>query len=165
MYHRIVTSKIHAAFAEMSKGNPGALLGGLAPRFTYRFYGDHALGGERHTLDAMRRWGERSARLIPGAKFRVDDVIVAGPPWATRISTRVTVRAQLPNGENYENVFMQMMRMRWARITEIHTLEDTAVLNAALDSLAASGIAEAHAAPIGDESVAPGGAGSIGSTA
>ena len=44
---------------------------------------------------------------------------------------------------------MQMMRMRWAeRITDVHTLEDTAVLAAALHRLAADGIDEAVAAPI-----------------
>ena len=39
---------------------------------------------------------------------------------------------------------------RWGRITEVRTLEDTAVLQATLDRLAAAGFAEAHAAPITD---------------
>ena len=120
----------------------------MAPTFTYRFYGDHALGGERRTVDALRRWWERTDRLIPGARFHVEDVVVAGPPWATTISTRVSIRGHLANGEPYQNVFMQMMRMRWARITEVHTLEDTAVLADALDRLAADGIEEAGADPI-----------------
>jgi hypothetical protein len=36
------------------------------------------------------------------------------------------------------------------RITKIHTLEDTATLQAALDKLAAAGISEAHADPVTD---------------
>jgi hypothetical protein len=45
---------------------------------------------------------------------------------------------------------MQNLSMRWARITEIHTLEDTANLQAALDKLAAAGISDARADPITD---------------
>jgi hypothetical protein len=45
---------------------------------------------------------------------------------------------------------MQNMTMRWARITEIHTLEDNVVLQRALDRIAESGNPEAHEAPITD---------------
>jgi ketosteroid isomerase-like protein len=154
MYHRIVAAKVRQAFADLSAGKPDPLGEVMAPRFTYRFYGEHALPGERHTREALRRWTDRVARLLPGGRFQVHDVIVAGWPWNTRIATRVTVRATLPGGVPYENVFMQTIRMRWGRITEVHTLEDTAVLTRALDALAASGVAEAHAAPITDESPA-----------
>ncbi|MFI1396009.1 nuclear transport factor 2 family protein [Streptomyces sp. NPDC020681] len=150
MYHRIVATKIRRTFADMSAGKPQSLASAMAPTFTYRFYGDHALSGERHTLDALRRWAERGARLIPDPRFRVDEVIVTGPPWATRVATRVSVSAELPGGSRYENVFMQFMHLRWAKITEVRTLEDTAVLERALDTVAASGVAEAHAAPISD---------------
>ena len=47
------------------------------------------------------------------------------------------------------------MRMSWGRITDIKTLEDAVVLQRALDSVAAGGFAEAHAAPITDEVEAP----------
>jgi ketosteroid isomerase-like protein len=151
MYHRIVAGKVRQAFANLSAGRPDSLAAVMAPRFTYRFYGDHALSGERHTLPALLRWSERAARLLPGARFQVDEVIVTGRPWSTRIATRVSVRAPLPDGSRYENVFMQFMHMRWARITSVHTLEDTVVLQRALDTLAALGVAEAHAAPITDE--------------
>jgi hypothetical protein len=42
--------------------------------------------------------------------------------------------------------------MKWGRIIEIHTLENTEVLQRAIDRLAAAGYEEAHAAPITDES-------------
>jgi hypothetical protein len=61
------------------------------------------------------------------------------------------VTAVLPGGTRYENVFMQFMRMRWAKITEIRTLEDNVVLRRALDAVAAAGVAEARAAPITDD--------------
>jgi len=150
VYHRIVARKVRATFALISAGNWEPMITGMAPRFSYRFYGSSALSGERHTLDSLRRWWERSFRLMPEASFQVEEVIVAGGPWATRIATRVRVRATLADGSAYDNVFMQNLSMRLARITEIHTLEDTAALQAALDRLAAAGIDEAHAAPIID---------------
>jgi ketosteroid isomerase-like protein len=150
MYHRIVANKVRSTFDQISAGNWEPMLAGMAPEFSYRFYGEHALSGERHTLDGLRRWWERSVGLLPNPTFDVEEVIVAGGPWATRIATRVRIRTTLPDGSLYENVFMQNMHMRWARITEIHTLEDNVVLERALDRLAACGIAEAHEAPIVD---------------
>jgi ketosteroid isomerase-like protein len=150
MYHRIVARKVRATFTQISAGNWQPMLTGMAAQFSYTFYGTSALAGERHTIGALRRWQERSSRLLGRPAFEVEEVIVAGAPGATRIATRVRVRATLPDGSAYENIFMQNMRMRWGRITEIHTLEDTAVLQGALDRLAASGVAEAHGEPITD---------------
>jgi ketosteroid isomerase-like protein len=151
MYHRIVARKVRQAFAGISAGDFESMISAMAPRFTYTFYGDHALAGQRHTTAALRLWWQRGARLLPNPSFTVEEVIVAGGPWSTRIATRVRVTATLPGGSRYENVFMQFMRMRWAKITEIRTLEDNVVLQRALDEVAAAGVAEAHAAPITDD--------------
>ena len=150
MYHRIVASKVRSTFEQISAGNWEPMLDGMAPEFSYRFYGEHALSGERQTLDALRRWWERSVRLFPNPAFEVEEVVVAGGPWHTRIATRVRVHAALPDGSAYDNIFMQTMTMRWARITEIRTLEDNVVLQRALDRIAESGNPEAREAPITD---------------
>jgi ketosteroid isomerase-like protein len=150
VYHRIVTGKVRATFGQIGAGNWEPMLAGMASRFSYRFYGNSALSGERRTLGGLRRWWERATRLLPNPDFTVEEVIVAGWPWATRIATRVRVHAVLADGSAYDNIFMQNMSMRWARITEIHTLEDTATLQKALDHLAAAGIDEARAEPITD---------------
>jgi hypothetical protein len=70
------------------------------------------------------------------------------------VATSVIVSAPLPDGSRYENVVHQFLHMRWARITEIRTLEDTVTLQRALDLVAASGNEEAHAPPITDDSAA-----------
>jgi ketosteroid isomerase-like protein len=150
MYHRIVARQVRKAFAEISAGNWEAMVAGMAPAFTYRFYGDHALSGERHTHDALRRWWERCFRLLPNTRFEVQDVLVAGWPWNTRVATAVTVDVGVVDGSRYQNVVHQFLRIRWGKITEVRTLEDTAVLAKTLDRLAAAGYAEAHAAPITD---------------
>lgn len=154
MYHRIVASKVRGVFAAINAGDWETMVAGMAPTFTYRFYGDHALSGERHTAAALRLWWQRIDRLLPGTTFDVDDVLVAGWPWATRVATSVTVNAGLPDGTRYQNVITQFIRMRWGKITEVRTLEDTVVLQRALDALAAAGVAEAHADPITDSELA-----------
>ncbi|WP_405067180.1 nuclear transport factor 2 family protein [Kribbella sp. NBC_01510] len=151
MYHRIVAMQVRNAFAQISAGNWEAMVAGMAPAFTYRFYGDHALSGERHTHDALRRWWERCFRLLPNTTFDVEDILVAGWPWNTRVATAVTVNVGVVDGSRYQNVVHQFLRIRWGKITEVRTLEDTAVLQKTLDRLAAAGYAEAHAAPITDQ--------------
>jgi ketosteroid isomerase-like protein len=151
MYHRIVAMQVRKAFAQISAGNWEAMVAGMAPAFTYRFYGDHALSGERHTHDALRRWWERCFRLLPNTSFDVEDILVAGWPWDTRVATAVTVNVGVVDGSRYQNVVHQFLRIRWGKITEVRTLEDTAVLEKTLDRLAAAGYAEAHAAPITDQ--------------
>ncbi|MEU4291311.1 nuclear transport factor 2 family protein [Kribbella sp. NPDC026596] len=150
MYHRVVAGQVRKAFAEISAGNWEAMVAGMAPNFSYTFYGDHALAGQRHTHDALRRWWERCFRLLPNTRFEVQDILVAGWPWNTRVATAVTVHVGVVDGSQYENVVHQFLRIRWGKITEVRTLEDTAVLEKTLDRLAAAGYAEAHAAPITD---------------
>ncbi|APU19245.1 nuclear transport factor 2 family protein [Actinoalloteichus sp. GBA129-24] len=150
MYHRFVARRVRRIFAMISAGDWQPMVDGMAPSFTYRFHGEHALSGSRHTTGALRAWWERCFRLMPDPTFRVEEVLVTGPPWSTRVATVLTVTADLADGSRYENVVHQFVRMRWGRITEVRTLEDTLVLQRALDRLAASGFAEAHAAPITD---------------
>jgi len=148
MYHRIVARKVRKTFEQISAGNWEPMVAGMAPSFTYRFYGDHALSGERGTHEALRRWWERCFRLLPDTGFEVQDILVSGWPWNTRVATAVTVHVGVVDGTRYDNIVHQFLRIRWGRITEVRTLEDTAVLEKTLDRLAAAGYAEAHAEPI-----------------
>ena len=150
MYHLIVRAKVRGIFAAISRGDYEPMLASLAPTFRYRFYGDHALGGERHTVEAVRLWWERIFRMLPAPTFEVREVLVTGWPWDTRVATSVRVSAPLPGGAQYDNVVNQFIRMRWGRVTSVETLEDTQNLVRTLDHMAAHGHPEAHAAPITD---------------
>jgi ketosteroid isomerase-like protein len=148
MYYRIVARQVRKTFEQISAGNWEPMVAGMAPSFTYRFYGDHALSGERRTHEALRRWWERCFRLLPDTGFEVQDILVSGWPWNTRVATAVTVHVGVVDGTRYDNIVHQFLRIRWGKITEVRTLEDTAVLEKTLDRLAAAGYAEAHAEPI-----------------
>lgn len=151
MYRLIVAARIRKIFARINAGDWETMVGSLAPNFTYRFYGDNALGGVRKTPEAMRLWWQRVFRLLPGARFEVGEVLVAGWPWHTRVATDLMVRATLPDGTRYENVVNQFVRLRWGRVVEVRTLEDTQKLDRALRALAAAGFREAQAPQITDE--------------
>jgi hypothetical protein len=80
----------------------------------------------------------------------VRDVVVSGPPWHTRIFTQLDFVKPLPDGTPYTNVVMQRMVMRWGKVCEIHTLEDTQRCARFLAWQVARGKLEAEAAPISD---------------
>jgi ketosteroid isomerase-like protein len=158
MYHALVERKLKRVFAHLSAGDFQPMLDSLAPRFRYRFEGDSPIGGVRSSRESMRLWWERMYRLFPGLAFEVRDVVVAGGPWRTRIFTHLEFVKPLPDGTRYANVVMQRMEMRWGRVTEIHTLEDTQRCMRLLAWQAQRGKQEAGAAAISDVPWPPQGA-------
>jgi ketosteroid isomerase-like protein len=158
MYHAIVERRIRQVFARLGQGDFEPMLDSLAPRFRYRFEGDSPIGGVRSRRLSMRLWWERMYRLFPGLSFEVRDVVVNGGPWHTRIFTLLEFVKPLPDGSRYGNVVMQRMEMRWGRITEILTLEDTQRCMRLLAWQAENGKQEAAAPAISDEPWPPRGA-------
>src|SRR6202046_5882523 len=93
MYHSLVRSKVRSTFAQISTGNWEPMIKAMAPSFTYRFYGDSALSGERHTVEAVRRWWRRSFRLMPTATLDVLDFVFFCGAWSASIRGGVAVHA------------------------------------------------------------------------
>jgi ketosteroid isomerase-like protein len=149
MYRAIVARRVRTAWEHLAWRDYGYVLDQFAPTFTHSFAGDHALGGERSGRDAQRAWFERLFRLLPGVELRLEDMLVRGWPWRTRVVALIRVRATVA-GRPYENEVAQTIDLRWGRITRIHNLEDTQKLATALERLAAGGVAEARAEPITD---------------
>jgi ketosteroid isomerase-like protein len=152
MYRAIVARRVRKAWEQLGRGDYEYVLEQVAPSFTHRFAGNHALGGERSRRDAQRAWFERLFRVLPGVEFRLEDVLVRGWPWRTRAVALVSVRATVA-GRPYENEVAQTIDLRWGRITRIDNLEDTQKLAAALEWLAAAGVDEAQAKPITDRQI------------
>src|SRR5215208_1824731 len=72
---------VRATFHRVGQGNYEALLEQVAPTGLHIFPGEHALGGTRHTRDALRRWFERLSLLFTELHFEVKEVTVRGWPW------------------------------------------------------------------------------------
>jgi ketosteroid isomerase-like protein len=155
MYRTIVRQRVLHLMHEANRGNWQAIIDALDARFSYRFIGDTPLGGERSTKQAMAAWFERLYRLFPGAQFHPQSVVVEGMPWNTRVMTYVKIRGTQPGDGSdaipYENEFMQLMTLRWGKITSIITLEDTLRFAKMLPKLASAGFPDASAPPITDE--------------
>lgn len=148
MYHFFVRRLAYWSFEQLNVGNYEALLKRCAPRIHHTFAGEHALGGSRRSVPALRHWFERLYRLFPDLQFEIVDVLVRGWPWNTAIIVRWVDRAQLAGNLNYENTGVHALQIRWGRLTNLCAYLDTQVIAAACDHLVEQGIAEAGAPPI-----------------
>ena len=61
IYGLIVKRRIRQSFEQVNNREWDELLESIAPNVHHRFLGTHAIGGERHDRDTLRRWFERLA--------------------------------------------------------------------------------------------------------
>jgi ketosteroid isomerase-like protein len=150
MYKTIAKRRAHGLFASIGEGDHDALLRDVADDVHHIFPGDHALGGERHSREAMRRWFRRLDQLFPEIHFEVKRVAVKGWPWDMMIAVEWADRGLAADGEPYENEGAHWIRIKRGRGTYVHAYLDTEKVSRACERMAAAGIEEASAAPITD---------------
>ena len=149
IHHWIARFLVRRGFAALSRGDACAITSLMADDVHYRFEGDGALGGERYSRAAVERWFQRVLRLLPGLRLEPLYVAVSGWPWDMAVLTYVIVTWRRPDGRAYGNTAMQAIRIRWGRVRDVHTIENTERVNALLRELGERhGMAEALAAPI-----------------
>ena len=148
MYHHLVARFARRSFERVGDHDYDALLAGCAPDVHHRFGGRHALGGERHDRETLRRWFGRLGRVGPELRLTVRDVWVKGLPHDTTVIVRWTATQTLPDGTPYENHGVHVVRMRWGRIVDIDANEDSQLVAEGLRVFAAHGVPEALAEPI-----------------
>jgi ketosteroid isomerase-like protein len=148
MYKRIAAGRARKVFADLAAGNDKGVMKDMAEDVHHVFPGDNALGGERHSRDAFRRWLERVRRLIPELNFEVQEVAVKGPPWDMMIAVKWTDHGRAADGVPYENAGAHWIRIRGGKATYVHAYLDTDKVTAVCERMAAAGIEEAAAPPI-----------------
>jgi ketosteroid isomerase-like protein len=148
MYKAITRHRARGVFEALSGGDWESTLEGVAPDVHHFFPGDNAIGGERHSKDAMRRWFERLYRLIPDLKFEVRSIAVKGPPWDMMVAVEWADHGHALDGVPYENEGAHWIRLQRGKATYIHAYLDTEKVTAICDRLAAAGVEEASAEPI-----------------
>ena len=88
----------------------------LADDVHFVYLGDHQLGADLHGAEAERAWlRDELFRRLPNLRFEVEEMIIEGGPWSTRIATRY---AATRNGTG--------------KVVEERILPDTQALAAAL---------------------------------
>ena len=149
MYHTIVKRIAKRNFERVNQKDFDSLLKDCVPDVYHRFGGTHALGGERHDREALGRWLGRLRRLGTNLHLTVTDVWVKGLPHNTTIIVRWTATDDpLPDGSEYHNHGVHVIKMRWGKIIAIDANEDSQAVAESLKVRAAYGMAEAVAAPI-----------------
>lgn len=145
MFHRMVRGRVRKGFADISRGDFDPVLQQFAPDIHFSFAGSHAIQGDFHQRESVKRWFERLHRLFPGLTITPQHIIVSGLPLDIRSVTQFSVAETLPDGQPYHNAGVQILRIKWGKIVEDHLVEDTDALLNALRHLAALGVEEALA--------------------
>ena len=148
MYKRIAARRAEGLFEALGRGDWEVALKDVSPRVHHVFPGDNALGGERHSRDAMRRWFERLYRLFPDLQFDVHKVVVKGWPWDLLVAVEWSDHGHACDGVAYENEGAHWIRIRRGKAVYIHAFLDTEKVTAICQRLAAGGVEEAAAEPI-----------------
>lgn len=148
MYHAQVARISRRNFERVNAHDYEPLLAACLPGVHHRFGGDHALGGERHDVEALRRWFARLGRLCPTLHLTVTDVWVKGWPHRTTAVLRWTATQDMPDGSRYSNHGVHVVQLRWLKVVSIDANEDSQAVERAMAVFAAHGVEEASAAPI-----------------
>ena len=138
MYKTAVRALVRHGMARMNQGDPTFLLKLAAPDAAIAFPGDNSWstmfrptvpGRERHTthrgIDECRAFADRFA--AEGLQFSIEDILVNGPPWNTRVAVRAHDFAAGDGDEadRYNNRVVSFLEIRWGRLQGWEDYEDT----------------------------------------
>ena len=150
MYHSIVRRRVRAVFECLNRGDWLSVLEDVAEDVHHVFPGDHALGGERHSREAVARWFGRLFRLFPNPDFDVLRVASRGWPWNTWVAVEWIDRVTPREGSPYVNEGTHWIGVHWGKVTAIHAYLDSQRVADACRYMSVNGIEEAGAEPIVD---------------
>jgi ketosteroid isomerase-like protein len=118
MYSWLVGRMVRTGWDRLNERDVGAVPYAAGARF--RFPGDSPLAVECRSREEIERWFDRLFERVPDLRFRVEDVVVSGPPWNLRVCTRYTA-----SGDALGYSAAQFARIRWGRVTEELLFPDT----------------------------------------
>ena len=150
MYAFLVRQKVKQVFEFLNQGDYESVLKQVSPLITHTFSGNHALGGTRHSIEAMRKWFQRLYNLSPQLNFTIKNIAISGYPWNTTVAVEWIDSARPADDSEYVNEGVHIIKMRWGKVVYLHAYLDTQLTKALCDRLADYGIEEASAPPIED---------------
>lgn len=150
MYQQIAKWQVRKAFQQINAGDFDAAVSTFAPDIHFTFAGDVALGANLNSRESVRGWFERLHEVFPGLTLTIKRISVSGLPWDMVATTEFDVYAPLPDGQDYHNHGVQVVRIRFGQAIEDHIIEDTLKLSDALQVLREHGKSVADAQPLRD---------------
>ena len=148
LYSYIVKKKIGQTFEHVNNHRWDEAVEAVAPNVHHRVSGFHALAGERHSKEALRRWFERLGRVQPNLKIKVNNIWVTGWPWHTNVFVDWDGTATLLNGDAYVNRGLHVFTLKWGKVYALEEFQDSQAAANALAAQAATGLKEAVAEQI-----------------
>lgn len=93
------------------------------------FLGDHELAADLRGAETVRNWlRDQLLARLPNLRFVVDETLVEGGPWSTRVASRY--HTEQDGRLVYRGVYFG--RIVWGKVVEEIILPDTKALSAAL---------------------------------
>lgn len=138
MYKSAVRALMRYSVKKLNEGDFSLLLKMVSPEFELAFPGDNSWSSMFRTPESGRQ-RHATHRGIPeatafaerfvgeGIQFQVEDILVNGPPWNTRVAVRAHNFAPGPDGgaDSYNNRAVLFLEVRWGRLIRWEDYEDT----------------------------------------
>ncbi len=151
MYHLIVRRNLRRSFAAINKGDYAAIVRQFAPSAEHWFSGSHPLAGRRDNLADIQQWYDRLAAIFPTLRFEITKLVVSGWPWDTVAMIEWVDHIEDRLGNQFSNQGVHVIRLKWAKVHELHVYCDTQLLAQICDTLSDQGLDEAGRPVIGTE--------------
>jgi ketosteroid isomerase-like protein len=124
LYREAVRRMFRFNVRRLNAGDLRPLVRTYADDVRFTFPGASSWGGTFVGRAAVERWVGRFVEA--GLQLEPNDIVVDGPPWATRACLRFTDRYTAPDGTiAYHNEGVIYARIAWGRLTSYEVHEDT----------------------------------------
>lgn len=139
MYKLAIRTLIKRNIAQLNAGDFSSFLAMAAPDMTIAFPGVNSwstmfrpvelgrLASSTHRgIEECTAFGERF--VDEGVQFELEDILIAGPPWNTRIALRVQSFVPAADGtgpDEYNNRAIALLEVRWGKLSSWEDYEDT----------------------------------------
>lgn len=138
MYKASIRALLRHSIKKLNSGDYSLMLKMASPDFELAFPGENSWatmfrpqqpGRGRHVthrgIDEATAFADRF--VDEGIQFQIEDILVNGPPWNTRIALRVHdfVPGDDPAADVYNNRAVLFLELRWGRLVRWEDYEDT----------------------------------------
>lgn len=137
MYKAAVRAAMRFSVKKLNEGDASLFLKLARPDAYIAFPGDNSwstmfrpssIGRTQNPthvgIDECRAFADRFTD--EGVQFGIEDILVNGPPWNTRVALRVHSYKPGPDGEDeYNNRAIALLETRWGRLVGWEDYEDT----------------------------------------
>jgi len=150
MYKAGVRALLRHGIRRLNAGDPSFLLRFAAPDAEIVFPGENSWaqmhrpiqrGRQPHAthkgIEECRSFAERF--VAEGVQFEIEDILVNGPPWNTRVALRAHDFVADDHDDIYNNRVVAFIEMRWGRLHRWEDYEDTERIAAWDEASAAAG--------------------------